>query len=594
MINKRIEALQEILKQKKLAAIIIPTQDFHMSEYVGEYFKARRYFSGFTGSAGVMVITQNQANLWTDGRYFIQAPKELAGSCVVLQKMGEEGVPTVKEYLKKTLKSGDVLCFDGRVISTKECREYEEELGQQGVTLYTKEDLVGLVWHDRPALSCEPAFILREKYAGETVVDKLAKVRKVMAEKGADVHILGSLDDIAWLFNIRGNDVANTPVVLSYGAITMDNAIIFANSNVFSSEMKGELEKSGVTLKEYDEIYSYAQSIAKEKKVMLDIARTNCAIANAIKAEIIEVENPEILLKAVKNPIEVENTKLGHIYDGVAVTKFMYWLKTNVGKIKITELSAQNYLAKLRSEQPGFIDLSFTTIAGYKEHAAMMHYSANEETDVELKAEGMLLVDSGGQYYNGTTDITRTFVLGPITPEQKLHFTTIVQSVMAVSNLKFLQGCRGINFDIMAREPLWEMGLDYKCGTGHGVGYLLNVHEGPNGFRWKAAPDRNEGAVFQEGMITTIEPGVYIEGSHGIRTENELLCCKGEKNEYGQFLYFEPITYAPIDLDGIEPERMSQKERNWLNDYHKAVYEKISPYLNQEEKEWLKKYTSAI
>ncbi|MEG0091262.1 MAG: aminopeptidase P family N-terminal domain-containing protein, partial [Oscillospiraceae bacterium] len=277
MINQRIEALQEILKQKKLAAIIIPTQDFHMSEYVGEYFKARRYFSGFTGSAGVMVITQNQANLWTDGRYFIQAPKELAGSCVVLQKMGEEGVPTVKEYLKKTLKSGDVLCFDGRVISTKECREYEEELGQQGVTLYTKEDLVGLVWHDRPALSCEPAFILGEKYAGETVVDKLAKVRKIMAEKGADVHILGSLDDIAWLFNIRGNDVANTPVVLSYGAITMDNAIIFANSNAFSSEMKEELEKSGVTLKEYDEIYSYAQSIAKEKKVMLDIARTNCA-----------------------------------------------------------------------------------------------------------------------------------------------------------------------------------------------------------------------------------------------------------------------------------------------------------------------------
>ncbi|MEG2193074.1 MAG: aminopeptidase P family protein, partial [Oscillospiraceae bacterium] len=556
--------------------------------------KARRYFSGFTGSAGVMVITQNEANLWTDGRYFIQAPKELAGSCVILRKMGEEGVPTVKEYLKQTLKKGDVLAFDGRVLSAKEGTEYEKELGQQGVMLYTKEDLTDSVWACRPEMSCQPVFVLEEKYAGKSVAEKLSDLRKKMEEKSADVHILGALDDIAWLFNIRGGDVANTPVVLAFAAVTMSQAIIFANSKAFSPTVIATLEKSGVTLKPYDEIYDYARSIAMDKKVMLDMARTNYAIMQAVSATVVEAENPEILMKAVKNPVEIENTKRGHINDCVAVTKFMYWLKNNVGKTKITEVSAQNYLEQLRKQQPGYIDLSFTTIAGYKEHAAMMHYSANEETDVELKAEGMLLVDSGGQYYLGTTDITRTFVLGEISDVEKLHFTTLARSVMAVSNLKFLHGCRGVNFDIVAREPLWELGLDYKCGTGHGVGYLLNVHEGPNGFRWKAAPDRNEGAIFEEGMITTIEPGVYIEGSHGIRTENELLCRTGEKNEYGQFMYFEPITFVPIDLDGIVPELMSQKERNWLNDYHKAVYEKIAPFLEPKEQEWLKKYTRAI
>lgn len=594
MVNERIKALQDFLKVKQISAIVIPTQDFHMSEYVGEHFKARRYFSGFTGSAGVMVVTQTQANLWTDGRYFIQAAQELKGSGIVLKKMGEEGVPTIKEYLAKTLKSGDVLGFDGRVISAKEGREYKKELSEKGVTLCTNEDIVGEVWKERPALSCAPAFLLEEKFSGKAATEKLREVRKAMEEKKADVHIVTSLDDIAWLYNIRGGDVENTPLVLAYAAVTKNDAILFANKDALGKSIIEELKKSGIKVKGYDRIYSYVAAISQNKKVLLDPSRVNYAIVDSLEAQIVEGENPEMLLKAVKNPVEVENSRIGHIKDGVAVTKFMYWLKTNIGKTNITEISAENYLAEMRKRQPGFIDLSFKAIAGYKEHAAMMHYCASPATDIELKPEGLFLVDSGGHYYEGTTDITRTFVLGPITEQEKLHFTTIAQSVLAVSNTRFLHGCRGINFDIIARGPLWNMDLDYKCGSGHGVGYLSNVHEGPNGFRWKLLADRNEGAIFEEGMITTIEPGVYIEGSHGVRTENEILCQKGMKNEYGQFMYFETITFAPIDLDGIDPNLMSAKEKKQLNDYHSEVYKKISPYLEPQEKEWLKQYTRAI
>ena len=594
MVNERIYALQSILTDKNLSAIIVPTQDYHMSEYVGEFFKSRKFLSNFTGSAGVIVVTQTEACLWTDGRYFIQAAQELAGSCIKLQKMGEPGVPTIKKYLSTVLKENDRLCFDGKVMSAKEGKEYLQAFKDKNIELYTSEDIVDKIWDNRPVISCEPAYLFDEKYNGKSVETKLSELRKVMKENRADTHIVTALDDIAWLFNIRGNDVSHSPVVLAYAVITQEQAIFFANKKALGDNIISEFFKIGVEVRDYEDIYEYIKNIPSDKKVMLDTAKVNYSIVKGIKAEILDMNNPETLMKSIKNSVEIENTKVAHIKDCVAVTKFMYWLKTNVGKMKITEVSAQEHLESLRREQESFIDLSFSTIAGYNEHAAMMHYSANEKTDVELKKQGMLLVDSGGHYLDGTTDITRTFVLGDIPYEWKLHFTTVLRGLIRVSAAKFLYGCRGINLDILSRGPLWDIGLDYKCGTGHGVGHLLNVHEGPNGFRWKIVPERNDSCILEEGMITTIEPGVYIEGSHGIRTENELLCRKGDENEYGQFMHFETITFAPIDLDGIDEKLMTKQEKQWLNDYHRQVYDKISPYLTTDEKTWLKEYTKEI
>ena len=594
MIRERVSDLQNLLKEKGISALIIPTDDFHMSEYVGDYFKARNYFSGFTGSAGVMVVTQDEANLWVDGRYFIQAERQLEGTGIIQRNIGEPGVPTIEEYILDKVGEGEVLAFDGRVISYNSGKFYAEELGKKGARIHTEEDIPGMLWKDRPAMSAEKAFVLPVEFSGKTVQDKLADVRAVMTEKGTDVHVITSLDDIAWLYNIRGNDVLCTPVVLSYAVVTMDKAYIFANPSVFDEEVMAHLTASGVEVKPYEEVYSFVKGFDKETKVLIDTAHSNYAIVSSISAEVVSVPNPEMEMKAVKNPVEVENYRISHIQDGVAVTKFMYWLKKNAGKIPMTEYTAQEYLSQLRYERPNNLGLSFTPISGYKENAAMMHYSANPETAKEITNEGMLLVDSGGHYWEGSTDITRTFVLGPISDEIKEHYTAVVRGVIGVSKAKFLHGCIGMALDVLARGPIWDLDLDYKCGSGHGIGYLLNVHEGPQGFRWRKLPGRNESAVFTEGMITTIEPGIYIEGSHGIRVENEILCKKGAFNEYGQFMEFETITFAPIDLDGVDAKYMTKAEREWLNNYHAQVYEKISPYLTAEEAEWLKEYTRAI
>ena len=594
MIRERVSDLQNLLKEKGISALIIPTDDFHMSEYVGDYFKARNYFSGFTGSAGVMVVTQDEANLWVDGRYFIQAERQLEGTGIIQRNMGEPGVPTIEEYILGKVGEGEVLAFDGRVISYNSGKFYAEELGKKGARIHTEEDIPGMLWKDRPAMSAEKAFVLPVEFSGKTVQDKLADVRAVMTEKGTDVHVITSLDDIAWLYNIRGNDVLCTPVVLSYAVVTMDKAYIFANPSVFDEEVMAHLTASGVEVKPYEEVYSFVKGFDKETKVLIDTAHSNYAIVSSISAEVVSAPNPEMEMKAVKNPVEVENYRISHIQDGVAVTKFMYWLKKNAGKIPMTEYTAQEYLSQLRYERPNNLGLSFTPISGYKENAAMMHYSANPETAKEITNEGMLLVDSGGHYWEGSTDITRTFVLGPISDEIKEHYTAVVRGVIGVSKAKFLYGCVGMALDVLSRGPIWDLDLDYKCGSGHGIGYLLNVHEGPQGFRWRQLPGRNESAVFTEGMITTIEPGIYIEGSHGIRVENEILCKKGAFNEYGQFMEFETITFAPIDLDGVDAKYMTKAEREWLNNYHAQVYEKISPYLTAEEAEWLKEYTRAI
>ncbi|MDD6033464.1 MAG: aminopeptidase P family protein [Oscillospiraceae bacterium] len=596
-VKERLAALRAVMAQKKVDALIVPTADFHQSEYVGDYFKARAWLSGFTGSAGTLVVMADWAGLWTDGRYFIQAERQLAGSGIELCRMGVEGVPTESEYLLANLKEGQTLAFDGRVLPGSEGEMLCRELAKKGVSVDCSKDFPGMIWTDRPAMSCTPAFLLEEKYAGRSAAEKLSDVRRVMADRGASAHLLTTLDDIAWLFNIRADDVACTPVLLSYALVTMDQALLYVNPDAISEEVKAGLKASGIALRPYEGIYEAAEELAGET-VLLNGKKVNYALYSVLqeRASIVDEANPEQLMKAVKNETEVANLRLSHIRDGVAFTKFMYWLKNSVGRVKmrITESSAAEYLEDRRREQPGFIEPSFTTISAYGPNAAMMHYSATPESDADLLPEGLYLVDSGGQYYEGTTDITRTMALGPVPDEQKKHFTAVCRSVLALQNAVFLEGCRGINLDILARGPIWEMGIDYRCGTGHGVGYLSGVHEAPNGFRWKIVPERNDSAVLEPGMVTTDEPGVYIEGSHGIRTENELLCVAGEKNEYGQFLHFECLTFAPIDLDAIDPQYLSEREKGWLNAYHKEVFEKLSPYLTGDETEWLRKYTRAI
>lgn len=596
MIPQRLERLRQEMAKRNIAIYVVPTSDFHDSEYVGDHFKTREYVTGFTGSAGTAVITMTEAGLWTDGRYFVQAAKQLEGTTVTLYRMGEEGVPTVNEYLEKTLQEGETLGFDGRVISGFWGQELEEIVSEKNGTLQVEEDLVDLIWEDRPTMPQEPVWILKEQYSGRSTGDKLADIRKFMEEKKADIHLISSLYDICWILNIRGNDISYVPVVLSYLALTKEKCIWFVQEQVITEEIRAYLEDHHITTMPYESFYNYIGALGDGHRVLIDREVANYRICNSLpkSVKVIDERDPSVLMRALKNQIEVQNTRNAHIKDAVAMCRFMYWLKSNVGKIPMTEISVADHLEALRKQQDGFIELSFETICGYADHGAIVHYAATEESDVELRPQGLLLVDSGGHYLEGTTDITRTFALGEVTEDMRADFTRVCRANMNLANARFLYGCTGVNLDILAREPLWEAGLDYKHGTGHGVGYILNVHEGPNAFRWRNGAGRNAAAVLEEGMITTDEPGIYREGKYGIRTENELICMKAEKNEYGQFMCFENITYVPIDLDALAPEQMTEKERRYLNEYHAKVYEVVAPLLEEEEAKWLKEYTRAI
>ncbi len=596
MIQERLKALRAEMSKRGISVYVVPTADFHESEYVGEHFKARKFITGFTGSAGTAVITMDEAGLWTDGRYFVQAAKQLEGTTVKLFKMGEEGVPTVDEYIADTLPQGGCLGFDGRVINGAWGRRLEQIASDKTATMHVGEDLIDLIWEDRPPLSKAPVMIFDNKYTGEDISDKLAKVRAQMKEKGATLHLMTSLYDISWLLNIRGGDISFVPVVLSYLALSEDECIWFLQEEIVTDELRAYLTKNGIATRPYDDFYEYVKQIEAGQTVLMNTSVVNYRICSSIPQDvkIIDAEDPTVVMKAVKNDTQLENLRNAHLKDAVAMCKFMYWLKNNVGKIPMTEISVSDYLADLRAQQDGFLDLSFATICGYADHGAIVHYSATPESDKELKPQGLLLVDSGGHYLEGTTDITRTFALGPVTDEMKDMFTRVCRSNMCLANAKFKEGCCGLNFDILAREPFWEIGMDYNHGTGHGVGYVLNVHEGPNSFHWKQYPGRTAERVIEAGMVTTDEPGIYLEGKFGIRTENELICRKGEKNEYGQFMYFENLTYVPIDLDAIDPAQMSEREKSYLNEYHANVYEKVSPYLTEDEAKWLKEYTRAI
>ena len=593
-IKERIVKLREQMKEKGIDIYIVPTADFHQTEYVGEYFKARKFITGFSGSAGTAVITKTEARLWVDGRYFIQAAKQIEGTTVEMMKMNQPGVPTIDEYLEETLGEGETLGFDGRVVSMGDGLRYKAIVERKNGKIIYDYDLIDAIWEDRPPLSREPAFILEQKYAGETMASKLARIREYMRNCGANVHVLTTIDDICWTLNIRGNDIEFFPLVLSYAIITMDRMHLYIDETKLSDEMKEVLAADDVVLHPYNDIYEDIKAYGEGDCLLLDPVRVNYAMYSNISDKVRKVEerNPEILFKAVKNPVEIENMRKAQIKDSVAHVRFMKWLKENVGKMKITEMSASDKLDEFRAEMGGFIRPSFAPISSYGEHAALCHYTSSPETDVELKEGNIFLTDTGAGFYEGSTDITRTYALGEIPDIMKEHFTLILMCNLSLASAKFMEGCVGMNLDLLARKPLWDRGLDFNHGTGHGLGYLLSIHESPAGFRWRYRP--GETAELMEGMIMTDEPGIYFEGSHGVRLENEILVRKGEKNEYGQFMYFEPITYVPMDLDAVKVEMLSEEYKTLLNDYHKTVYEKVSPYLNDEEKEWLKKYTREV
>lgn len=593
-IAERISELRTRMASKGIDAYIVPTADFHQSEYVGEHFKARKYISGFSGSYGTVVITRDDGGLWTDGRYFFQAENELAGSGIRLMKMFVGDTPSITEYLTDRVPRGGTVAFDGRVLSMGEGREFEEVLAARQIRIHYSVDLIGDIWEDRPPLSDKPAFFLEEKYSGESTASKLKRVREVMEEHGATAHIIASLDDVCWLLNIRGDDIDFFPLLLSYAIVKKDGVELYVDDSKLDDRIQVELAKNQVTIHPYNAIYDDVKGLSGSETVLIDPMKMNYALYKNIPCRIVEAANPTILMKAMKNEVELANIREAHIKDGVAVTKFMHWIKTRYDKETITELSSAAKLTELRAAQEGYIRDSFEPLCAFADHAAMMHYSPSAETDVPLSSGAFFLNDTGGGYYEGSTDITRTFVLGSVEAQMKRYFTAVVRAMMRLSRARFLYGCYGYNLDVLARGPIWDLDLDYQCGTGHGVGYLANVHEPPTGFRWYVVPSKNEHHKLEEGMVITDEPGIYEDGQFGIRIENEFVVRKGVQNKYGQFMYFETITFAPIDLDGIDPEEMSRDEREWLNHYHEQVYEKIGPRLTEEEREWLKEYTRPI
>ena len=585
-----LEKLREVMKSENIDYYIIPSSDAHQSEYVANYFKGREFVSGFTGSAGTLLVGLKEAYLWTDGRYFIQADNELKGSGISLMKMRTPGYPSIEEWLKKNVNSGEVLGFDGSVFSVDQYEAYLRVANGNNFTIDMNKDLLNNIWDTRSELPKNKIFIHDVKYAGKSAKEKLEEVRNHMKEVSAENYILSSLDDIAWLCNIRGNDIDFNPVALSYVIIKLDSAVLYINGEKVDAETKAALNKEGFEIAEYSDVEKDVKVI--KGKTLIDSGKLNAKLFTALNkdVEVIKEINITTKLKAIKNSTEIANWEVSQVRDGVAMVKFIKWLKENIGKEKITETSASDKLTEIRAMGENYKGDSFGTIAGYKDHAAMMHYSATKASEYELKAEGMFLVDSGAQYLDGTTDITRTFILGPITEEEKTDYTLVLKGHIALSSAKFLRGVTGVNLDILARRPLWECGIDYKCGTGHGVGFFLNVHEGPQGIRVEG-----NSTVLEPGMILTNEPGVYKEGKHGIRTENTLLVVEDVKSEeFGEFYKFRTISYCPIDLNGVNVELLSPEEKKWLNDYHKTVFEKLSPYLNEEEVEFLRHETRSI
>ena len=592
-ISERLSMLRTAMHQKKIDAYLITSSDFHQSEYIGEHFKTRAFMTGFTGSAGIAVITRKQAGLWTDGRYFIQAETELQGTGIELYKSGNPGVKSVEEFLEEFLPQNGTLGFDGRCISAAKVLELKKRLQHRGIRFEAQFDLVDSIWENRPSLSTELVYFLEEAYSGETLASKLARLRTEMRSHGATMHLLTSLEDIAWLFNIRGKDVLFTPVVLSYAVITLEEVHLFIDSNKLSESILNVFQDEHVKFHPYHVIYEFVEHLPENEVILLDTNKVNFSLYETIPSSTTQIHacNPTVLFKAIKNETEISNLKQAYLKDGIAHTKFLYWLKKNYHTNTLTEIGVSQKLEELRAEHVNFIGPSFAPISAYGTNAAMCHYSATAKSNATLKEGALFLADTGGHYLEGSTDITRTVALGEVSDTLKTQYTQVLRGNLALANIKFLHGCTGENLDILARQYLWNCGLDYKHGTGHGIGYLLSIHEGPCNIKWQY---RNQPVALEAGMILSDEPGVYIEGSHGIRLENILLVCNDIQNEYGQFMHFETLTLVPFDLDAIDGTLLNEHEKILLNQYHQTVYDKIAPYLSEDEQAWLKQATRAI
>lgn len=597
-VRERLEALRGQMKKEGIDAYLVPDGDFHGSEYVGNYFKARTFMSGFTGSAGTLLVLKDRALLWTDGRYFLQAEAQLSESNIELMRAGCPGVPAIPEFLAEELPEGSCIGFDGRTVSSSSIARIKAEAEENSRKIFLFNgglDLAGAVWKERPSMPKAPVWELDAARAGFSREEKLFRLREKMRKERADYLLLTTLDEIGWLLNLRGGDVAYTPVFLAYMMVSMDSAVLCVNREILSQEIKTALKEAGVNLVPYEEIEKLITGLPEGKRLWIDSECVNyrlvCCIPETV--EIIDRVSPLELMKAVKTPEEIAAIKKAHERDGAAVTRFIRWLKEHVGKETVTEISAAGKLLEFRKEMDGFLDQSFSPIVAYKEHGAIVHYEATEETNARLRTESFCLVDTGGHYIDGTTDVTRTIALGPLTEEEKEAYTLVLRGHLNLAGAKFPEGVCGQNLDYLARAPLWEKGLDFNHGTGHGVGFLLSVHEGPQRFHWRIRKGE-EPVPLQEGMVISNEPGLYLTGKFGIRHENLMLCKKGKKTEYGQFLCLEPLTMVPFDREAVEVSLMTDEELSALNIYHKKVYETLSAYLEGEELEWLKRETDPL
>ena len=589
-IKERIHALRMTFRPNNIKAFIIPSTDPHLSEYVAPYWMSREWISGFTGSAGTAVILMDKAGLWTDSRYFLQAEKELEGSGITLYKEMLPETPSITKFLCQNLKPGESVSIDGKMFSVQQVEQMKEDLAPYQLQVNLFGDPLKNIWKDRPSMPDAPAFIYDVKYAGKSCGEKVAAIRTELKKKGIFALFLSSLDEIAWTLNLRGSDVHCNPVIVSYLLVTQDEVVYFISPEKITQEVNEYLQEQQVSLRKYDEAESFLNSFTGEN-ILIDPKKTNYAIYSAINpaCKVVRGESPVTLLKAIRNEQEIAGIHHAMQRDGVALVKFLKWLEASVLSGKETELSVDRKLHEFRAAQPLYIGESFDTIAGYKEHGAIVHYSATEESDVTLQSKGFLLLDSGAQYLDGTTDITRTIALGELTEEKKTDYTLILKGHIALAMAKFPAGTRGAQLDVLARMPIWSHGMNFLHGTGHGVGHFLSVHEGPQSIRMNENP-----IVLQPGMVTSNEPGVYKAGSHGIRTENLTLVCKDKEGMFGEYFKFETITLCPICKKGIIKEMLTAEEVKWFNDYHQTVYKKLSPSLNEEEKKWLLEATKAI
>lgn len=589
-IKERIHALRMTFRPNNIKAFIIPSTDPHLSEYVAPYWMSREWISGFTGSAGTAVILMDKAGLWADSRYFLQAEKELEGSGITLYKEMLPETPSITKFLCQNLKPGESVSIDGKMFSVQQVEQMKEDLAPYQLQVNLFGDPLKNIWKDRPSMPDAPAFIYDVKYAGKSCGEKVAAIRTELKEKGIFALFLSSLDEIAWTLNLRGSDVHCNPVIVSYLLVTQDEVVYFISPEKITQEVNEYLQEQQVSLRKYDEAESFLNSFAGEN-ILIDPKKTNYAIYSAINpaCKVVRGESPVTLLKAIRNEQEIAGIHHAMQRDGVALVKFLKWLEASVLSGKETEQSVDRKLHEFRAAQPLYMGESFDTIAGYKEHGAIVHYSATEESDVTLQSKGFLLLDSGAQYLDGTTDITRTIALGELTEEEKTDYTLILKGHIALAMAKFPAGTRGAQLDVLARMPIWSHGMNFLHGTGHGVGHFLSVHEGPQSIRMNENP-----IVLQPGMVTSNEPGVYKAGSHGIRTENLTLVCKDKEGMFGEYFKFETITLCPICKKGIIKEMLTAEEVKWFNDYHQTVYKKLSPSLNEEEKKWLLEATKAI